>query len=188
MDPYAGIINYIPFLTELNPFAYPKTNSGNPGPITITLPDVNATMAPNSFAIESNSTVSALFFNPTNPEIYFTVNGTTGTGGYVKATISKAIMPIDESIKVYLDGNPIDYTITSTEYAWVITFTYPHSTHQVSINQENAPHMGELDNDSYLVYLLLVAAVALIGLLSVVIYVTKKNRLKGQTNKLFSFN
>ena len=175
-DPYAGTVTYVPLLTELNPFAYPKSNSGIPGPITIVLPEVNASMSPNSFAIESNSTVSALFYNPANPEIDFTVNGTTGTGGYVKATISKALMPSSEGIKVYLDGNPVDCTITSSDDAWIIMFTYHHSTHQVRINQENASYTGGQGDDSYLFYILLVAVpAAIIGLIFVVIYVSRKN-------------
>ena len=174
-DSYAGIVTYVPFLTELNQFAYPKTTSGIPGPITITLPDVNASMSPNSFGIESNSTVSALFYNPTNPEIDFTVNGTTGTGGYVKATISKSLMPSSEGIKVYLDGNPVEYTITSSDDSWIIMFTYHHSIHQVRINQESAPDHGGQGDNSFPFYILIVAAPAVfIGLVLVVIYVSRR--------------
>jgi hypothetical protein len=59
----------------------------------------------NVFFIESNSTVSALAFNSTSLELSFTVNGTSGTAGYVRATIVKNLITNGENIKVYLDGN-----------------------------------------------------------------------------------
>jgi hypothetical protein len=33
-----------------------------------------------------------------------------------------------------LDGNQLNYEVTSNEDAWLLTFTYKHSTHQVMIS------------------------------------------------------
>jgi hypothetical protein len=88
----------------------------------------------NVLFVESNSTVSALAFNSTNSELSFTVSGISGTIGYVKATIAKSLVSNAENIKVYLDGNQLDYEVTSNSNSWLLTFTYQHSTHQVRIN------------------------------------------------------
>jgi parallel beta-helix repeat protein len=86
------------------------------------------------FILESNSTVSALAFNSTSLELSFTVDGTSETAGYVKVTIAKSIVANAENIKVSLDGNQLNYEITSNANAWLLTFTYMHSTHQVRIS------------------------------------------------------
>jgi parallel beta-helix repeat protein len=137
-----GDVKFTPFLTESNPQAMPY-QSLLPQcdlPSSTSEPTASPTQTPgsSSFNIESNSTVSAFYFNSSIPEITFTVNGTTGTMGYVKATISKSIMPNANNIKVYLDGNQISYECNSTSDYWVITFTYHHSSHQVAISAKTS--------------------------------------------------
>ena len=85
------------------------------------------------FFVESNSTVSALAFNSTSSELSFTVIGPSGTSGYVKATIAKSITTNGEDTKVYLDGKQLNYSVISTDDSWLITFSYSHSTHQISM-------------------------------------------------------
>jgi outer membrane protein assembly factor BamB len=87
----------------------------------------------NVFFVESNSTVTALAFNSTSSELSFAVSGTSGTTGYVKTTFAKSLIQNPENIKVYLDGNQLTYELTSNANAWLLTFTYHHSIHQVSI-------------------------------------------------------
>jgi hypothetical protein len=93
----------------------------------------------NVFLVESNSTVSALAFNSTSLELSFTVSGPSGTWGYVKATIAKSLVSNGENIKVYLDGNQLNYTLTSSANSWLLTFSYLHSTHQVLVSLCQAP-------------------------------------------------
>jgi hypothetical protein len=84
-----------------------------------------------SFSVTSNSTITELVFNSTSKILSFTVNGTSGTIGYTNVTIAKTLIGDLSELKIYLDGNQIDYTTTSTEYTWLIHITYPHSTHKV---------------------------------------------------------
>jgi len=85
------------------------------------------------FSIVSNSTITGLAFNSTSKTITFTVTGPTGTTGYTNVTIAKTLIENISELTIYLDGNQIDYTFTSTEYTWLIHFTYTHSTHKVTI-------------------------------------------------------
>jgi hypothetical protein len=85
------------------------------------------------FSVESNSTVTALAFNSTTLELSFTVEGVNGTSGYVKTTIAKTLIANPEDIKVYVDGEQSDYTVSSTSNSWILTFSYHHSEHQVTI-------------------------------------------------------
>jgi hypothetical protein len=87
----------------------------------------------NLFHVESNSTVTVLAFNSTSAELSFKVEGPNGTSGYVKATIAKTLMANATDTKVYLDGNKLDYKVSSTTNSWILTFNYHHSAHQVTI-------------------------------------------------------
>lgn len=86
------------------------------------------------FSVESNSTISALDFNSTTYELVFTATGEPGTRGYAKVTIAKSLIQNAQNIRVYLDGNSLNYTLTSTENSWILNFDYSHSTHKLAAN------------------------------------------------------
>jgi hypothetical protein len=81
-------------------------------------------------------------------------------------------MPNIQKLKVYLDGNPVDYTVTSAGDSWVISFSYHHSEHQVRINQ--TPSTNTTAENQYLIYIAVGVAATLIGLLGVVVWATRK--------------
>jgi hypothetical protein len=85
------------------------------------------------FSVISNSTISELVFNSTSKILSFTVSEPSGTTGYTNVTIAKTLIEDISQLKVYLDGKPINYTVSSTDYSWLIHFTYNHSTHKVVI-------------------------------------------------------
>ena len=86
------------------------------------------------FSVESNSTISALAFNSTSYELVFTATGEPDTRGYAKVAIAKNLIQNVENIRVYLDGNLLNYTLTSTENSWILNFDYSHSTHKLTVN------------------------------------------------------
>ncbi|MCW4005160.1 MAG: hypothetical protein NWF04_00970 [Candidatus Bathyarchaeota archaeon] len=100
------------------------------------------------FFVESNSTVSELAFNSTSSELSFTVSGPSGTTGYVDLTVAKTLIPSPQNIKVYLDGKQLYYEAVSVDDAWVLSFTYQHSIHQVTVNLANAVETTSA-NDSW---------------------------------------
>ncbi len=128
-DSSLGTISSVPCLTAPNDLGYP--NSSNASLTLLATRAIDEVY----FALDSNSTISAVSFNETSSEINFAVSGLSGTIGYVRATIAQNFMPNADYIKVFMDGNPINYTISQSGDSWVITFAYHHSIHQVSINQ-----------------------------------------------------
>jgi parallel beta-helix repeat protein len=88
----------------------------------------------NVFSVTSNSTVSELAFNSTSRELSFTVTGPSGTTGYVNIYIAKTLIDNIADVKVYLDGDQLNYTATSLDDSWLLHFTYLHSTHKVTIS------------------------------------------------------
>ena len=126
------------------------------------------------FSINSNSTLSALSFDSATKQLSFTVNGSTGTTGYVEVYIPKSLLVDASNLKVKLDGNPIEYTYELQNDAWLITFTYHHSNHQVTMNLNSNSH--SINNT--VVGWILVAAI-LIPLAAVLVTVARqKNRTR----------
>jgi len=85
------------------------------------------------FFVESNSTVSALTFNSTNSELRFTVSGSSGTTGYVKATIPKELLSAEGDWVVLVDEHPVIPTVNEDANNTYLYFTYGHSTKTVKI-------------------------------------------------------
>ena len=104
------------------------TPTPTPAPTPIQVPGQS------SFSVESNSTVTELFFNSTSSELSFTVSGESETAGYVKVTIAKSFVSSVQNVKVYLDGNQLNVAITEDADSWLLNFNYMHSTHHVKIS------------------------------------------------------
>jgi hypothetical protein len=100
----------------------------------------------NVFSVTSNSTISALAFNATSGELGFTVSGPTDTTGYVNVYVPKALISDASNLKVLLDGNAISFNTESLADSWFISFTYPHSTHEVTLEMNVAPSTTVSEN------------------------------------------
>jgi len=119
------------------------------------------------FSVTSNSTVSELAFNSTSRELSFTVTGPAGTTGYVNVYIAKTLIDNIADVKVYLDGDQLNYTTTSEDDSWLLHFTYSHSTHTIAMSLGLAPFIPpQLISPLSLGILALALAVATILLIS----------------------
>jgi hypothetical protein len=125
------------------------------------------------FSVSSNSTLSALAFDSATRELRFTVTGENGTTGFVEVTISKSLVSNIADLKVFLDGDSLDYTAESTDDSWVLYFVYDHSTHDVAVN------LGDLPDSSSepfpVVWFMAVAVVIVVGV-CLLLYFKKRNR------------
>ncbi len=85
------------------------------------------------FLVETNSSISELLFNSTTNELSFNVSGPDGSYGYSKVTSAKDSFQGTLDMHVYIDGEPTDHMLTSSDDYWEITFHYLHSTHSIMI-------------------------------------------------------
>jgi parallel beta-helix repeat protein len=127
------------------------------------------------FFVESNSTLTALAFNSTSSELSFSVSGASNTTGYVKATIAKSLIPNGENVRVYLDGNELNYSITLTANSWLLEFTYAHSTHQVSVQLAASTTSSPLSGIDQWVWVVLPVVIAVFAFVGVAIWRKKKH-------------
>jgi len=101
------------------------------------------------FSIVSNSTVMQFAFDSTNLTMSFTVSGPSDTMGYTNVTMAKTLVTNITGLTVYLDGNQIQFTNSSTQFYWLLSFTYHHSTHRVVIamkSLEQTPQAFDYSN------------------------------------------
>jgi hypothetical protein len=97
------------------------------------------------------------------------VSGQEQTAGYVKVTFAKGFAESAADVKVYLDGTPATFSITSTGDSWAVTSTYIHSTHLIELDlttgaSENMPGWEFWAIVGALASLTIVIAIALVFL------------------------
>ena len=127
------------------------------------------------FVFESNSTISALAFDNQTATLCFNATGPTGTTGYTQVTIAKSLLANSEDLKASIDGNQLNYTVTSTGGSWVYSFNYHHSTHQISMHLVESGTVAQPSGDEYI--LVAIIAVLCVTLGAIVYSVsTRKNR------------
>jgi len=130
---------------------------------------VNLALTPYSeetmFSLNSNSTITEFAFNPTSKSLSFTASGPSSTTGYVTMYIPKSIVSDISDLKVYVDDNQVSYTHKSQMDSWVLSFNYPHSSHNVVIALSNADsETSEPPNFFITIAIIMVIVVALIVL------------------------
>ena len=98
---------------------------------------VNLALTPdaqsNIFTVNSNSTISEFAFNSTSAELSFVVSGPAHTTGYVEIYIPKTLLSDVSALKAYIDGTQVSFNSESQADSWLITFTYSHSEHRVTM-------------------------------------------------------
>ncbi len=102
----------------------------------------------NFFAIESNSTVSAINFQSTKSVLDFTVSGPTGSTGYVNITVNKNVLPFTDTLKIYLNSTiqtPIFIDNGAETYS--IILNYDHSSLGVKVVFQEANISSKIDSD-----------------------------------------
>jgi parallel beta-helix repeat protein len=87
-----------------------------------------------TFAFDSNSTLTDPSFNATSQVLSFTASGQDGTSGYVKITFPKNTGKYPYEIVAREDGTKIEYSVASMYDSWLITINYMHSAHDITLD------------------------------------------------------
>jgi len=101
----------------------------------------------NVFSVTSNSTVSSLSFDSENRELTFSVTGPTNTSGFADVYVAKTLVQDPARITLHIDEKLADCETTATEDAWLLHFTYNHSTHNVIVSLGASGADAELAGD-----------------------------------------
>jgi outer membrane protein assembly factor BamB len=143
------------------------------------------------FSVASNSTLSELSFDSTKWELSFTATGELGTKGYSKVATAKNLVPKIDDVKVYLNGNKLDYTVESVSGSWFLNFVYAHNaTHSVVVRlrevdggtpEPNGGDGPEPNGGIPEIVFLLIAVLAATSVVGALVYYRHRKRSK-QTN------
>ena len=92
----------------------------------------------------------------------------------MKVTIAKSLVSNAANIKVYLDGNQLNYDVTSNADSWLLSFTYKHSTHKVMISLATSGAGGTLLGNEVLILIAVVIVIAVAGAIGLIVWRKKK--------------
>ena len=119
----------------------------------------------NVFTLTSNSTITQFTFNPEDKELSFIASGPSDTNGYVNVYIPKTIINDISTLKAYLDGNQISFNSEAQADSWLISFTYSHSTHTITMTLAEPATISNPNTNlipEIVYYIIPVAAIALV--------------------------
>jgi hypothetical protein len=157
---YPGNITYLPISTIVN------------------FESANSNLQLNPISIQTNSTIAAFSFDPTEKQLSFSLTGPDGSTGYINVNISKSILTDISDLNVLLDGEPINFDAISTGYSWLLSFNYHHSTHIVAINlNSNAAEMSTSCGSLNWITLVIVIVIAVMVIIAVSVYRSDKAKL-----------
>jgi hypothetical protein len=139
--------------------------------ITMALvPDDSDDPEDNVFTLNSNSTVRLFAFDPDDDELSFDVEGPSGTTGYVDLYIPKAILSDVSALKAYVDEVEVSFESKSLADSWLISFSYSHSTHRITMELNGASQpINETFNVQWVIYAaaaMVIVSVAMIALVA----------------------
>lgn len=81
----------------------------------------------NTMEVLTNSSVIGISFNSTGKKLTVNVEGTDGTLGVCNLTIPKSLVSSTTDIRVYLDDQPLNLSVTENHMHYFISVRYTHS-------------------------------------------------------------
>jgi hypothetical protein len=96
----------------------------------------------------------------------------------VNVYVPKSLVNDVSAFRVYLDDEPLTYTATSIDDSIIVTFTYHHSNHEVTVKMNTTPSQLPNNNQNSYMWIIIVATVV-----AVIITVAVLVKRRGKRNK-----
>jgi hypothetical protein len=81
----------------------------------------------------TNSVVTSVFYNPSSRDVIVKVGGPAGTRGFCNVTIPRDLAYWATDIRVYFDGELVNFTVQETSEGYQVCISYVHSFHELLI-------------------------------------------------------
>ena len=124
----------------------------------------------------TNSSVIGVTFNSTGKRLTVNVEGVDGTIGICNITVPKSLVSSSADIKIYLDDQPLDFSVTENSIYYYISVRYTHSIHVLSV-RFTTPAKVYFDYTPYIV------GGVMIAVLCVVAFVVLRRRKSSTISK-----
>ena len=134
----------------------------------------------NVITLTSNSTITQFAFNSASKELSFIAFGPSGTQGYVNIYIPKTILIDISELKAYVDNNEISFSTESQKDNWLISFSYSHSQHIITMTMNNVLRISNPHNDSLPQWVYNALPIALVSTMAATMSILKYRSKKSQ--------
>jgi hypothetical protein len=139
---------------------------------------VNLALAPDSghylFSVTSNSTITQFAFNSTSNQLSFTASGPSNTKGYITLYIPKSLLSNITDLKAYVDGNQVQFSSQSQDDSWLISLTYSHSQHAITLQIGDGKTTQPIGESLPLGLIIAIPVVAIVAVVVAVIAFKKR--------------
>ncbi len=133
---------------------------------------INVALTPdlenNVFTLNSNSTITQFAFNSTSNQLSFIASGDSGTIGHVEVYIPKSMFSEISQLKTYIDNKQVSFISESQGDWWLISFSYSHSQHIVTMLIDEGTQTSNADYTPILMYAIPIAVIAIVVIAALV--------------------
>ena len=150
------------------------TSSMNAASKTINLALTPGSNENNVFTVNSNSTITQFAFDSASNQLSFVASGESHTTGYVEIYIPKTLLSDITQLTATIDNKQVDFDSISQGDSWLITFTYSHSSHTITMTIGQSG--GISNNDNNMQTLMYILPIVVIAILAVVVVALLKRR------------
>lgn len=139
---------------------------------------VNLAITPNTdndnvFTVNSNSTIAQFAFNSSSKILSFVATGESGTTGYVEAYIPTSILNDISQLTTYVDGQQVSHNSRFEGDSWIITFTYSHSQHIITMAIDDSE--SKVNNVGIPPYaIVIIAVIAVVAIVAAVVVLKRR--------------
>ena len=128
----------------------------------------------NVFTVNSNSTITEFTFDSTSNQLSFIASGPSPSTGYVEIYIPKSILSDISELTAYIDDQQVSFDSESQGDSWLITFTYSHSSHTITMAIGDSAEISNSDNTQTLMYIIPIVVIAVLAIAVVALLKRRK--------------
>jgi len=122
------------------------------------------------FTVNSNSTITQFAFDSTNGKLSFVASGPSPSTGYVEIYVPKSILGDISKLTATVDGHKVSFDYESQADAWLITFSYTHSSHTIvmAMGEDQQAPVDSGNNGQIILYVVIPVVVAVVVTLAAI--------------------
>lgn len=129
--------------------------------------------------VATNSSVIGVMFNSTSKQLTVNVAGVDGTVGVCNLTVPKSLVSSSSDIKIYLDNQPLYFSLNEDLNYYYISVEYTHSTHVLLANFAQSIEAVW----DYTLYIITGTVVAVFCIAIIIVFRRRKTKMVPQDTK-----
>jgi Tol biopolymer transport system component len=129
--------------------------------------------------VATNSSVIGVMFNSTSKQLTVNVVGVDGTVGVCNLTVPKSLVSLSSDIKIYLDNQPLYFSLSENLHYYHISVEYTHSTHVLLASFAQSTEAVW----DYTLYIIMGTVVAIFCMAIIIVFRRRKSNVVQQDTK-----